>query len=92
MSSKVIRANLADYNFLLERAHNRGCSIADVLDDLLITTEKAHDRINKSDIIRLLRKANCPENILNPLMEWMSSPVVNESRLAQWKELCLVRL
>jgi hypothetical protein len=91
MASKVIRINLATYNFLRERAHNRGCSIADVIGDLLITTEEAHDRINKSDIIRLLQKTNCPENILNPLVEWINQPVVNDFKLRQWKELCLVK-
>ena len=40
-------------------------------------------------IIETLEADGCPESILNPLMEWISSPVVDVLRLKQWKELCL---
>ena len=47
--------------------------------------------LNSDYIIETLKADGCPENILNPLVEWINQPVVNDFKLRQWKELCLVK-
>jgi hypothetical protein len=38
-------------------------------------------------VCTILKALNCPDEILEPLIEWASSPVANNEKLAKWIEL-----
>jgi hypothetical protein len=61
----------------------------DIVRELRDRIDFDQPRPDYKTILNILKADGCPENILNPLVEWMSQPVVDGLRLKQWKELCL---
>lgn len=48
-------------------------------------------RLDYGTIIKVLKAEHCPEHILGPLIDWTNQPLVGETQLKQWRELCLVK-
>ncbi len=42
-------------------------------------------------VCTILKALNCPDEILNPVIEWAKSPIVDVNKLAEWERLCGVK-